>query len=70
MIKSQMKRKFNIALAIGAIAISMSSCTKFYKCECTDFKGGVNVYTINAKTKIEANKNCAELQTLGNCVLK
>lgn len=70
MINSQMKHKFNLILAIAALAIAMSSCTKFYKCECTDFKGGVNVYTINAKSKIEANKNCAELQTLGNCVLK
>lgn len=57
-------------IAAGLAVILFASCTKFYKCECTDYMGVKTTHTVTAKTKNDANKNCAEIQTLGNCQLK
>ena len=64
-----MKGKIYLLFAAAACATLFSSCTKFYACECTDYKGNKTQNTVTAKTKVEANKNCADLQTLGNCTL-
>jgi hypothetical protein len=50
--------------------LSLASCTKFYKCECTDYNSTKSTHTVAAKSMNEANKNCAAIQTLGNCNLK
>lgn len=60
-----------ISFSFACFAIlSLASCTKFYKCECTDYNSVKSIHTVKAKTTNEANKSCAAIQTLGNCTLK
>jgi hypothetical protein len=64
-----MKGKLYVLFVVAIFSIVSSSCTKFYACECTNYKGEITRYTVTAKAKQEANKNCAEKETLGNCRL-
>jgi hypothetical protein len=49
--------------------LSFASCTKFYSCECVDYNSKKTNHTVAAKSRNEANKSCAAIQTLGNCNL-
>ncbi len=65
-----MKAKLTVFIALIASSIVMSSCTKYYNCECTAYTGVKTSHTVKAKTLVEANRNCDEKGNLGDCELK
>jgi hypothetical protein len=65
-----MKAKLSVFITIIASTLILSSCTKYYNCECTAYTGVKTSYTVQAKTTVEANKNCDEKGNLGHCELK
>lgn len=64
-------KKYTLFMVAAVLSSSIfSSCTKFYNCECTDHQGTVTKYTVDARSKIQANKKCDDKGELSNCELK
>lgn len=61
----------NILLIAFVLTITVfTSCRKSYVCECTDSHGVKTTDKVWATNVLDANKNCDELDIMGNCVLK
>ena len=65
-----MKGKVFVFVAIALSSVMFTSCTKYYSCECTDYKGVKYTHVVDAKSRISASKNCRELGMQGSCELK
>lgn len=68
--KIKMKAKFMVFIMIATSSLIFTSCTKYYNCQCTDYKGTVIYHTVKAQSMNQANKNCDEKGNLGHCELK
>ncbi|OSZ78441.1 hypothetical protein CAP35_09370 [Chitinophagaceae bacterium IBVUCB1] len=65
-----MKAKLTVFIIIIACSLAFASCTKYYNCECVDYKGLRVSHTVEAKTKVEARNNCDKKGNLGDCEIK
>lgn len=64
-------KKITLVLCAGIITVSsLSSCKKFYTCECTSINGKVETRDVLAVTRAEAQKNCDEYGLLGHCEIQ
>jgi hypothetical protein len=65
-----MKSKLFVFVAFVLATTIMSSCTKYYTCECVNYQGTKTTHSISAKTEVAANKKCDEMGNLGDCALQ
>lgn len=63
-------KKALLILLLAIPVVSMTSCTKYYNCECIDHKGKASLHTVEAKGAIQAAERCKEQGELSNCTLK